>query len=68
MAIPVVLVHMQGDDGTALVFIFIFIIMMFAGGVQLRYFALMLLLLVTSVPLLWTYILNDEHKNRFKRG
>lgn len=66
MAIPVVLVHMQGDDGTALVFIFIFIIMMFAGGVQLRYFALMLLLLVTSVPLLWTYILNDEHKNRFK--
>lgn len=66
IAIPVLLVHMQGDDGTALVFVFIFIIMMFAGGVQLRYFAIMLLLLITCVPILWTYVLNDEHKNRFK--
>ncbi|MBQ8539689.1 MAG: FtsW/RodA/SpoVE family cell cycle protein [Ruminococcus sp.] len=66
IAIPVLLVHMQGDDGTALVFVFIFIIMMFAGGVQLRYFTIMLLLLITCVPILWTYVLNDEHKNRFK--
>ena len=66
VAIPVLLVHMQGDDGTALVFVFIFIIMMFAGGVQLRYFAIMLLLLLTSIPILWAYVLNDEHKNRIK--
>ncbi len=66
MAIPVLLVHLQGDDGTALVFLFMFVIMMFAGGVQLRYFLIMLLLLCTSIPILWKYILNNEHKNRFK--
>lgn len=65
MAIPVLLVHMQGDDGTALVFIFMFIIMMYAGRVQLRYFLIMLLLLSAAVPLIWSYVLNDEHKNRF---
>lgn len=65
IAIPVLLVHMQGDDGTALVFVFMFIIMTFAGGVQLRYFLVMFLLLITGIPIIWKYVLNDEHKNRF---
>ncbi len=64
IALPVVLIHMQGDDGTALVFLFMFIIMSFAGGVQIRYFLIMFLLLCTSIPLIWNYFLNDEHKNR----
>ena len=63
-AIPVVLIHMQGDDGTVLVFMFVFIIMAFIGGVQLRYFLIMLLLLAAGIPVLWNYVLNDEHKNR----
>ena len=65
VALPVLLVHMQGDDGTALVFAIMFIIMAFASGVQIRYFLIMLLVLCTSVPILWKYVLNDEHKNRF---
>ena len=65
MAIPVVLIHMQGDDGTVLIFLFMFLIMCFIGGVQLRYFLIMLLLLAAGIPLLWTYFLNNEHKNRF---
>ena len=65
MAIPVAMIHMQGDDGTVLVFIFIFLLMTFIGGVQLRYFLIMVLLLAAGVPILWNYILNDEHKNRF---
>lgn len=65
IAIPVLLVHMQGDDGTALVFALMFIIMMFAAGVQLRYYLIMLLLLCTAIPIVWKYVLNDEHKNRF---
>ena len=65
IAVPVLLVHMQGDDGTALVFALMFIIMMFAAGVQLRYYLIMLLLLCTAIPIVWKYILNDEHKNRF---
>lgn len=65
MAIPVALIHMQGDDGTVLIFLFMFLIMCFIGGVQLRYFLIMLLLLAAGIPLLWTYFLNNEHKNRF---
>lgn len=65
MIIPVVLVHMQGDDGTALVFAIMFIIMIFIAGIQLRYFLIMGLVLLTAIPIAWNYILNDEHKNRF---
>ena len=64
-AVPAVLIHAQGDDGTVLVFLFIFIIMAFVGGVQLRYFLIMLLLVATAVPIAWNFILNDEQKNRF---
>ena len=63
-AVPVAMIHIQGDDGTVLVFLFVFLIMMFVGGVQLRYFLIMLLLVAAGIPILWNYILNDEHKNR----
>ena len=65
MAIPVLLIHMQGDDGTVLVFIFMFIIMAFVGGVQLRYFIIMIVLLAAGIPIIWNYVLNEEHKARF---
>ena len=65
MGIPVVLIHMQGDDGTVLIFLFMFIIMAFIGGVQLRYFLIMILLLAAGIPIFWTYFLNEEQKSRF---
>ena len=65
MAIPVLLIHMQGDDGTVLVFIFMFLTMAFIGGVQLRYFIIMAVLLAAGIPIIWNYVLNDEHKARF---
>ena len=52
--VPVLLVHMQGDDGTALVFALMFIFMVFVAGIQLRYFLIMLLLLCTAIPIIWT--------------
>lgn len=64
-AVPVVLIHAQGDDGTVLVFLFMFIIMAFVGGIQLRYFLIMILLIATAVPIAWNFILNEEQKNRF---
>ena len=63
-AVPVVLIHMQGDDGTVLVFLFVFLMMAFIGGIQLRYFIIMFLVLAAGIPILWNYVLNDEHKNR----
>ena len=63
--VPVLLVHMQGDDGTALVFALMFIFMVFVAGIQLRYFLIMLLLLCTAIPIIWSYILNEAQKSRF---
>lgn len=63
-AIPVLLIHFQGDDGSALIFALIFVIMTFASGVQLRYYLLSLLAIILCAPLVWTKIMNDDQKNR----
>lgn len=64
-AVPVVMIHFQGDDGAALVFALMFTVMTFAAGVQIRYFILALIGMVCAVPFFWTSILNSEQKNRF---
>ncbi|MBP3918576.1 MAG: rod shape-determining protein RodA [Clostridia bacterium] len=47
------LVLLQGDLGSALVFVFIFICMMFASGVKLRYFLLAAGVVLAASPFLW---------------
>ena len=63
--IPMVIIHIQGDDGTVLIFALIFLIMSFIAGVQLRYFAILGGLLTVSIPIIWNLVMNDEHRNRF---
>ncbi len=62
--IPVCLIHMQGDDGAALIFAFMFIIMTFAAGVQLRYFIILFVAVIAAAPFLWTRIMNSDQQNR----
>ena len=62
--IPILIIHLQGDDGTALIFGFIFLIMSFVAGVQLRYFAILGGLLITGIPIIWNFFMNNEHRNR----
>lgn len=62
--IPMAVIHIQGDDGTVLIFGFIFLIMTFTAGVQLRYFAILGGLLVVGTPIIWNFFMNDEHRNR----
>lgn len=64
-AFPVLLIHLQGDDGTALVLAVIFLAMMFAAGVRLRYFAIAGVLAALAAPLLWLVVLNEDQRNRF---
>ena len=64
-AFPVLLIHLQGDDGTALVLAIIFLAMMFAAGVRLRYFAIAGVLAALAAPLLWLVVLNEDQRNRF---
>lgn len=64
-AVPIVLVHFQGDDGTAIIFFFMFIAMSFGAGVQLRYFAAVFSAIAVAFPLAWKYVLADYQKQRF---
>lgn len=63
-AVPVVMIHMQGDDGAALVFGCMFLIMSFAAGVQLRYFIALIAAAGAALPLMWFGVLNEDQKNR----
>ena len=63
--IPMSIIHLQGDDGTVLIFGMIFLIMCFIAGVQLRYFAILDGTLLVGIPIIWNLFFNDEHRNRF---
>ena len=62
--IPMAVIHIQGDDGTVLIFGFIFLVMTFIAGVQIRYFAILGGLLAVGTPIIWNFFMNDEHRNR----
>lgn len=62
--VPIAIIHLQGDDGSALIFFFIALIMMFTAGVQARYFVILLCGLAIGIPVLWNVVMNDEHRNR----
>lgn len=65
-AVPAGLVFLQGDDGTALVFLFMFAAMMFAAGLKPIYFLIAGLLVCAAVPIIWNTLLSDPAKrNRF---
>ncbi|MBQ9083325.1 MAG: rod shape-determining protein RodA [Clostridia bacterium] len=64
--IPMAIIHIQGDDGAALVFFFIFLTMCFCAGVQLRYFLLVIAGVAAAVPLAWNFVLNNDQKKRFE--
>ncbi len=63
--IPVILIHFQGDDGSALIFALIFIIMTFAAGTQLRYYLMGGTAILLCAPFVWTKVMNDDQRNRF---
>ncbi len=62
--VPIAIIHFQGDDGSALIFFFIALIMMFIAGVQARYFVVLLCGLCIGVPIIWNVVMNEEHRNR----
>lgn len=64
VGIPILLIHIQGDDGAVLIFLIIAIGMAFLAGVQVKYFAILGGCLAVGLPVLWSFFLNDEHRNR----
>lgn len=63
-AVPVLLVHFQGDDGTALVFAMIFIGMVFAAGISWKYIIPAVGSLVAALPVIWFFVMNSDQKQR----
>ena len=52
------------DMGTAVVYLGIFVIMLFAGGVKLRWFALAAVVLTAVAPILWETMLEPRQRYR----
>lgn len=57
------LVILQNDTGTALVFAFMFCLMLFAGGLKKRYFGIAFGVALATVPVIW-WALAPYQKNR----
>ncbi len=64
-AIPTLIVMIQGDDGTASVFIMIFIIMMFAAGISWKYILPCVIALPIALYFVWTKLMKPFQKMRF---
>lgn len=62
--LPITVIHLQGDDGTVVIFAFIFLAMTFIAGVQIRYFVIMGVALVVGIPIIWNFFMNNEHRSR----
>ena len=63
--IPIGLVAISGDMGSALVFAVIFLVMMFCAGVQLRYFLIGGVAVAAAAPAVWFYVFDAIQKERF---
>lgn len=61
---PVALIIAQGDAGSALVFLFIFIVMLFMGGVSWKYILIAAAAVPPIIYVAWNYIMNDDHRMR----
>lgn len=63
--IPIGLVVLTGDMGSALVFIFMTIAMLYFAGLHIGFFAGGGILAVAASPLVWLYVFDDYQRNRF---
>lgn len=62
--VPVVLTHLQGDDGAAIIFLCIAATQAFMAGIKLRYFLFSATLASLMMPVAWNFILADYQKQR----
>ena len=57
--VPVLLTHLQGDDGAAIIFMFTALTMAFIAGVPFRYFAVLFVFAALCAPV-WRIIKKEE--------
>lgn len=59
-----VIVVVSKDMGSALVFLFIFIVMLFCAGVKLYWFVIALAAAAAVTPFFWTHVLTQHYRDR----
>tara|TARA_B100000686_G_scaffold118824_1_gene125950 strand:+ start:16615 stop:17715 length:1101 start_codon:yes stop_codon:yes gene_type:complete len=64
ISFPFLLILIQPDLGTAIVYLFLGVIMMFLAGVRLWKFILSSIAGLSLIPLIWNYMLHDYQKRR----
>lgn len=62
---PVAVIVHQGDAGSALVFLFIFICMLFMGGISWKYILVGFAAVPPVIFVAWNYIMKPHHRKRF---
>lgn len=63
--LPVGLILFQGDAGSALVFLFMFIIMLFVAGISWKYLLAGALAVPPILYIAWNFIMKEHHRQRF---
>lgn len=63
-AVPIGLIVLQGDYGTALVFIMMFVVMLFSAGLSFKYIIAAVAVTPPIIWALWNYVLQGLHKDR----
>ncbi|MBO5909158.1 MAG: FtsW/RodA/SpoVE family cell cycle protein, partial [Clostridia bacterium] len=61
---PVGLIFIQGDVGTAIIFAAMFVFMLFAAGIDLKYIIIAVVSALVASPFVYFFVLNDTHRER----
>lgn len=64
--VPVLLIMLQPDFGTALVFASITFFMLFKSGLSYKYVLTLILILIITVPLLYFFVLSEYQQERIQ--
>lgn len=62
---PFALIMAQNDAGSALVFLFIFVVMLFMGGISWKYILAAIAAVPPVIYVAWNYVMKDHHRIRF---
>ena len=63
-ALPVMLIILQPDFGTAMAFLVAFLLMLFVAGLDKKYLIIAIIIIAVGVPLAYKYVLPDHVKSR----
>lgn len=66
LAVPVGLIMLQPDAGSAMVFIFIFLVMLFVGGISYKYIIPVGMAGIASLPFIYNFVLSEFQKDRIR--